>query len=191
MNLPGPRTTRNNGGFARSAGGAVGRGVLLVLFAVAIGVLLLVKGLDRGDKKVAAGTTVPAGQTTEQNKGKSVTTTTVVTTTTQLPRNKPSEVRVLVLNARQVNGIAGVNTQALNRLNYITLPASNAPTIAATTNVFYVDPKSQGDALGVAEALTIPAANVAALGATSLGVDLGNAQIVVVLGTDGAGAKAS
>lgn len=193
MNLPGPRTARTNSssGFARSAGGAVGRSMLLIVFALAIGILLLVKGVDNGGTKVAAngGTDVSKAESTEVTKGK-VTTTVTAPTTTIPPKSDPAQVRVLVLNARGVSGIAAVNNSALIRLAYNALTPDNLAT-APITNVYFVDPKNQGDALGVAEALSIPAQNVIPLGSVVLGVELKSAQVVVVLGTDGLGIQAS
>lgn len=44
--MTGPRHSGSSGEFARSAGGATARGLLVVLVAVAVGVFLLARGLD-------------------------------------------------------------------------------------------------------------------------------------------------
>ena len=193
MNLPGPRTARtNSSGFARSAGGAAGRSMLLIVFALAIGILLLVKGVDKGGSRVAVGDGTQVATPVASDVTKAKTTSTVLATTTTLPpRSNPAEVRVLVLNAREVNGVAGVNNSVLIRLAYNALAPDNLKPPVPVTNVYYVDAKHQNDALAVAEALSIPVDNVIALGSVTLNVDLKSAQVIVVLGTDGLGAKAA
>ena len=70
MSMSGPRSAVGRGGFTRSAGAAAGRGVLLIVFALAVGILLLARALDDGDSSAQAGnastSTAPAttGETT-------------------------------------------------------------------------------------------------------------------------------
>ena len=166
--------------------------MLLIVFALAIGVLLLVKGVDKSGSRVVAGDGTQVSKPVASDVTKSKPTSTILATTTTLPpRSNPAEVRVLVLNAREVNGVAAVNNSVLIRLAYNALAPDNLKPPAPVTNVYFVDAKNQGDALGVAEALSIPAANVLAIGSTALNVDLKGAQVIVVLGTDGLGAKAA
>ena len=55
MSMSGPRSAVGRGGFTRSAGAAAGRGVLLIVFALAIGILLLARALDDDGSSVEAG----------------------------------------------------------------------------------------------------------------------------------------
>ena len=71
MSMSGPRSAVGRGGFTRSAGAAAGRGVLLIVFALAIGILLLARALDdggshrpgRGRQHLERSTPRPAGPT--------------------------------------------------------------------------------------------------------------------------------
>ena len=92
---------------------------------------------------------------------------------------------------REIQGVARANNDALLRLGYNGLAPANTASAVATTNVYFTDPAFQGDALKVAEALTIPPENVVAIGSVDLGQDLKGAKVVVVLGQDGLGAKPS
>ena len=190
MSMSGPRSAVGRGGFTRSAGAAAGRGVLLIVFALAIGILLLARALDDGGSTAQAGdaSTSSAPATTG---GTAPTTPAATTPTTAAlpPAHDPSQVPVLVLNGREVQGVARANNEELLRLGYNGLPPGNTPAGVATTNVYYTDPAFQADAINVAAALQIPPDRVVPLGDTNLGVDVSAAKVVVVLGQDDLGLK--
>jgi len=190
MSMSGPRSAVGRGGFTRSAGAAAGRGVLLIVFALAIGILLLARALDDGGSTVQTGdastSSAPAttGETTPTPPA-----ATTPTTGALPPAHDPSQVPVLVLNGREVQGVARANNEELLRLGYNGLPPGNTPAGVATTNVYYTDPAFQADAINVAAALQIPPDRVVPLGDTNLGVDVSAAKVVVVLGQDDLGLK--
>ena len=190
MSMSGPRSAVGRGGFTRSAGAAAGRGVLLIVFALAIGILLLARALDDGDSSAQAGNA--STSTAPATTGDSTPTTPAPTTPTTAalpPAHDPSQVPVLVLNGREVQGVARANNEELLRLGYNGLPPGNTPAGVATTNVYYTDPAFQADAINVAAALQIPPDRVVPLGDTNLGVDVSAAKVVVVLGQDDLGLK--
>jgi hypothetical protein len=160
------------------------------VFALAIGILLLARALDDGGSTAQAGdaSTSSAPATTS---GTTPTTPAATTPTTAAlpPAHDPSQVPVLVLNGREVQGVARANNEELLRLGYNGLPPGNTPAGVATTNVYYTDPAFQADAINVAAALQIPPDRVVPLGDTNLGVDVSAAKVVVVLGQDDLGLK--
>jgi hypothetical protein len=190
MSMSGPRSAVGRGGFTRSAGAAAGRGVLLIVFALAIGILLLARALDDGGSGVQAGS---AGSTAEPATSTPTTPPTPAPTTPTTaplpPAHDPAQVPVLVLNGRELQGVARANNEELLRLGYNGLPPGNTPAPVATSNVYYTDPAYQADALNVAAALQIPPDRVVPLGDTDLGVDVKAAKVVVVLGQDDLGLK--
>lgn len=192
MSMLGQRTAVPRGSFTRSAGAAAGRGVLLIVFALALGILLLARAIDGPTSRVSTGTTT--GTASPQTTAAPAPTGTAPATTAPAapvqPAHNPADVPVLVLNGREVQGVARANNDVLLRLSYNGLPPSNTPGAVPTTAVYFTDPAFQADAGKVAEALTIPADKVAALPA-GFGVDVKTAKVVVVLGQDGLGAKPS
>jgi hypothetical protein len=193
MSMSGSRTAAPRGGFTRSAGAAAGRGVLLIVFALALGILLLAKALDGGGGTTAssATSTTAAPVTSAPPASTPAGSEPAAPSTTLPPAHQPADVPVLVLNGREVQGVARANNDALLRLGYNGLPPGNTAQAVAATTVYFTDPAYQADALAVAQALTIPADKVAPLGSVNLGEDLKNAKVVVVLGQDGLGAKPS
>lgn len=190
MSIPRPTSAVNGGGFARSAGAAAGRGVLLVVFALAVGVLLLARALDDD-----GGTNVEAGAGTETTLAADTATTAPPAETTAPPptappvTHPPAQVKVLVLNGRAIQGIAGSNNEVLLTQNFNALPPDNTPSPVPATRVTYVDPAYQPDAAAVAAILGIPPeAVVQADSGTELSMDTKGANVVVVLGTDNVGA---
>jgi hypothetical protein len=189
MSIPRPTSAVNGGGFARSAGAAAGRGVLLVVLALAIGVLLLARALDDdGSTQVEAGsgtaTTAPADTATTVPP----TETTAPPDTTPAVTHPPAPVKVLVLNGRAIQGIAGANNEVLLTQNFNTLSPDNTPQPVPATQVTYVDPAYAPDAASIASLLGIPPeAVVQADTGTALGIDTKGANVIVVLGTDNVG----
>lgn len=188
MSVPRPTSAVNGGGFARSAGAAAGRGVLLVVLALAIGVLLLARALDGGE-----GTDVAVGADTDTTLV-SETTVPPATETTAPPvtappvTHPPAQVRVLVLNGRAVQGIAGANNEVLLTQNFNALSPDNTPAPVPATQVTFIDPAYAPDAASVAGILGIPPEAVVQTDTgTELGVDTKGANVIVVLGTDNVG----
>src|SRR4051794_27844626 len=99
MSMSGPRSAVGRGGFTRSAGAAAGRGVLLIVFALAIGILLLARAIDGNDSKVETGATVTtSAPATTGGQGAATTAPATTATTAALPpAHDPAQVPVLVL----------------------------------------------------------------------------------------------
>ncbi|MGH9111557.1 MAG: LytR C-terminal domain-containing protein [Acidimicrobiales bacterium] len=160
------------------------RGMVLIAAAVVLGLFLL-RAIDdsstpvsSGDLAETAGTAGAGADTTAppaEGEG---------STTTETPARPPAEVTVRVANASGVQGAAGAKTEQLAGGGYQTVGETNGPQgqrIEATQVLF-----TKGfdrEAVAVAEALGLPAENAAALPAQPP-VDLGGAQILVLLGTD-------
>ena len=190
MSMSGPRSAVGRGGFTRSAGAAAGRGVLLIVFALAIGILLLARALDdSGSSGETGGASTTAAPATSAGTTPPTPAPTTPTTAALPPAHDPAQVPVLVLNGREVQGVARANNEELLRLGYNGLPPGNTAAPVATTSVYFTDPAYQADALNVAAALQIPPDRVVPLGDTNLGVDVNTAKVVVVLGQDELGLK--
>jgi hypothetical protein len=182
----------NRGGGPQAAGFAAGRGLLIVLFATAVGVLLLAKAVDpNGDGTTAAGTPTDETVVNPEDGGQDSTTTvpgTTPTTTasTIAAAKEPQTVMVLVANGRGVAGAAKANTDALSVQNYNVLSPTDYPNTEPATKVYFT-PDYQADAIAIAQALTIDVATVTAMPAEGLPLDTKGAAVVVVLGTDNQG----
>ncbi len=192
MAVQAPRTP-SRGSLTRSAGAAFGRGLLLALLALAIGVLLLAYALDDGNTAaVATGdptASTAAGATSTQNSG-GTGSSTAASPTTQAPvtavTHSPDAVPVLLLNANGIGGIAGANRDQLTAKAFANVTTGDAPARIDQTVVYYLDLAYQPDAAVVAKTLNIPDAQVLPLtDPATAGITPGDAQVVVILGTDG------
>ncbi|MPY96238.1 MAG: hypothetical protein GEV08_25195, partial [Acidimicrobiia bacterium] len=144
------------------------------MFALAIGVLLLARALDDGGD----GARVDAGPGAETSTPAETATSPPPAETTAPPQtappvtHPPAQVKVLVLNGRAIQGIAGANNEVLLTQNFNTLSPDNTPSPVAPTTVTYVDPAYAPDATSIAGILGIPPESaVLADTATELGVD--------------------
>jgi hypothetical protein len=177
----------------RSAGAALGRGVLLALLAAAIGVLLLAYALDgESTDQVATGggtattedaatTSAPEGGTDTSQPATTETPPPASTATTHAPAN----VTILVLNGNGVAGVAGANAAQLTPKGFVA-SATDAPATVDTTVVYYLDLAFQPDAAVVAETLGIDPAQVLPLAdPATAGIDPKGSSVVVLLGKDG------
>jgi hypothetical protein len=184
------RYAASDGSFARSAGGAGARGLLLLAVALLIGVVLL-NATDadppgtslsaRGDSDSGdSGPGTDDGNSADPGDSGAAVTTTVAPTTT-LPARAPAEVKVIVANASAVKGAAGGGRTALINAKYNVLAPANA-TATPTSSVFFI-PGYDRDAAGVAAALQLPANLVKPMPAP-LPFDTKGAHVAVVLGAD-------
>jgi hypothetical protein len=174
-----------DGSFARSAGGAGARGLLLLAVALLIGVVLLnATDADPPGTSLSARGDSDSGDsgagTADKGDAAAVTTTTVAPTTT-LPARAPAEVKVIVANASAVKGAATGGRTALVNAKYNVLAPSNAAPVA-TSSVYFV-PGFDRDAAAIAAALQIPANLVKPMPAP-LPFDIKGANVAVVLGAD-------
>jgi hypothetical protein len=181
------RYAADDGSFARSAGGAGARGLVLLAVALLIGIVLL-NATDadppgttvsaRGDSDTAddGGESDASGE----GEGDEAAATTVPTPTTA-PAKAPKDVKVIVANASDVNGAAGNAKKALDPAGYNVLAPSNAPKVGETS--VYFTAGFEADAAAVAAALTLPPETVKAIPAPPP-FDTKGANVAVVIGSD-------
>ena len=166
-------------------GNAGARGALLLAVAVVLGIVLLQQfdsGIDTG-AQVATDTSLPGNDTTTTTRRVGLTTAPAITSTTAGLRPK-SEVRVLVANGAGVRGLGAATTNELKNRGYATLSPTDATGTVEKTSVQFAD-GYEAEAREVAAVLTLPATVVTrATSPPVAAADLGDAKVVVVLGTD-------
>jgi len=172
----------DDGSFPRSAGGAMLRGVGLILVAVILGVVLL-NATDSPEPFRASSTAEDDDGTVDPAEGDDDDTTTSSTEPPPEPHN-PAEVAVLVANGTggQVSGAAGRIAERLKPENYILKPSTNA-TAAAEASMVYYQPEYEADARAIAGIFT-PAPGVQPMPEQPPVADLQGAHILVVVAAD-------
>jgi LytR cell envelope-related transcriptional attenuator len=178
------RHAASDGSFAKSAGGAAGRGLLLIAVAVIVGVLLLRNGFDDTGGASSAPTTSGGGAVTSVSPDTTAvdgsTDSTEPTTPTSV--RPPNQVKVFVANAAGVQGAAGRASDTLKAAGYVAV-AGNSPTRVDTTTIYYTE-GFQGEANAVAAALGAPPTSVQPMPTPPPVADIQGAQVLVVLGPD-------
>ena len=169
MTAPG-QYAAGDGSFGRSAGGAVGRGVVLVLIAVAIGAFLLRSGFDNstGGAQTTVGDSDPTeAQNPEDEEGETVDPAgdgngdpadpaTETTAPPPLPTREPSQVKVAAVNGTGTAGLAGRTADLMGVHGYVT-GAKNAASVPMAVSVIYYRAGFSEDAKAVATHLRAPA----------------------------------
>lgn len=170
MTAPG-QYAAGDGSFGRSAGGAVGRGVVLVLIAVAIGAFLLRSGFDGTETSGGAQSSAPSeagevnSESSDENGEESTgtgeddeTTPATVETTLPppLPTREPSQVKVAAVNGTGTVGLAGRTADLLGVHGYVT-GAKNSANVPVAVSVIYYRAGFSEDAKAVATHLRAPA----------------------------------
>lgn len=171
-----------DGSFGRSAGMAAGRGAVLLVVAVVLGIVLLNAADDPGPDRVAAGEAEE-----EEDGGSSGTTSTTLppTSLVTVPPRSPPEVKVLPTNATAVKGVAGKARDLLQSGGYNVLAPTDAQK-ATSSNVYFTSAEYEREAQAVASALGLPVTVVTAYpSAPPLPVtDPKGANVVVVVGPE-------
>ena len=161
-------------GYPQQGGSAAGRGIVLVIVAIALGVFLLLRGFDGSDdatdKANTASEQEPNGDSTEDpgsgdegdngdntpDSTTSTTSTTTTSTTVPPPVTHPAnEVRVAAINGKGAPGLAGAAAAELNALGYQT-KAKNAVNFGMEMSVIYYQPGYSDDAKAIAVAINAP-----------------------------------
>lgn len=172
-----------DGSFPRSAGGAMLRGIGLIVVAVILGLVLL-NATDSPEPFRAASTEdeTPATPETGDDEGGGGTTTS--TTAAAAQAHDPSEVAILVANGTggQVRGAAGRVAETLKAGNYILKTSTNTSS-AADASIVYFQPGYEADAEAVAGLLT-PAPGVQPMPDPIPVADLAGANVLVVVAAD-------
>lgn len=173
----------DDGSFSKSAGGAMARGIMLIVVAVLLGVVLLNATDDpepfaqASDEESDDQGTTP---TTEATGGEEETTS----TSAPAVARDPSEVTVYVVNGSGVRGAAGSITERLKGSTYITVDPGNIEVVDSSR--VYFTPGYEADAAAIASLLTPPPA-VEAMPDPAPVDDLRGAQVLVVVAADLAG----
>ena len=173
----------DDGSFGKSAGGAMARGIALIIAAVLLGVVLL-RATDGSDlDSVAAGSD---DDPTEERTGSTddETDTSVdpeQTTTTLPPPRDPAEVTVLVANGANIAGLAGRISDTLKGANFVTIEPTNTAEAQQESTVFFT-PGYEPEAAAIAELLG--GTQTAALPDPLPVESIGNANILVVAAAD-------
>ncbi len=183
------RYAASDGSFAKSAGGAGARGLVLLAVALLIGIVLLnATDADPPGSTVAArGDSDTAGGSDDDGadgEGTPVSTTAPVAVTTTLPARAPKDVKVIVANASPTKGAAGTASDKLKPLGFNVLAPSNA--VATNDSTVFFVPGFDRDAAAIAAALGLAPTTVKPIGATPP-FDTKGANVAIVLGaTDAA-----
>lgn len=182
--------------FGRSAGGAMVRGVVLIVVAVLIGVALLNatdEPFTTADDRADEGGTAAVGDDDDEEatigdslpEGGTSTTTTEVTPTSAPAAARPAaEVTVLVANGSGVGGVAATFTERLGTAGYLTSQPTNVAgggTVVASAVYFTEGFEAEAEALA---ATLSPAPAVAELPEPVPVTDLREAQVLLVVGPD-------
>lgn len=176
----------DDGSFGRSAGGAMTRGILLILVAILLGVVLL-NATDASEPFEAATTEDDGGDGGDRGVSPTSDPADTSTTSTVPPARDPAEVTVYVVNGSGVPGAAARLTETLRGENYVTTEPGNVETVESS-RIYYV-PGYEADANAVASLLTPPPA-VEEMPDPQPVDDLRGAQILVVMAADLAGGGA-
>ena len=176
-----PRSTRS-----APSGSTATRGVVLVVFALVVGILLVVKG--GGGAEVVSDPNDALDVTTTTAAG-GVTTTTGKTPTTVTP---PAQLKIVVANGSGERGLAAKTKNQLAFVGYSNAVATDT-TQDVTTSVVYVASGLEADAQTVASVIGMDASRVAPMpDPTTIPVaSVGDAKVIVLLGPDAPNAAAN
>lgn len=176
----------DDGSFGRSAGGAMARGIALIVAAVLLGVVLL-RATDSPEPFANIDTEVDDD---DGGEGTTVTTDPTVTTESTAPAaaaHNPAEVTVLVANGAGIPGLASTIADQLKGANYVVAEPGNTKAPADESAVFFT-PGYEADAAAIA-ALLSPPPKVAPLPDPPPVDDMKSAHVLVVAAADLAAAS--
>lgn len=172
------RHAADDASFAKSAGAAASRGLLLLVLAAVIGLVLY-----RSVEDVPPGTDVSAATrrtTTTEAAGEAG----EVISSTTVPLRQPKDIKVLVANGAGVSGLGGQVSERLRTPHgYNVLSPVNAPARVQTTTLFYT-PGFDREAAKIAEVLGLPPTTVKPMPAQAPVPDTRGANVVVLAGPE-------
>lgn len=172
----------DDGSFGKSAGGAMARGIALIVAAVLLGVVLL-RATDGDVSQATAGDDPTEVADDDDGNGTTDASVQVPTTdTTVAPAHNPAEVTVLVANGAGIGGLASRIAETLNGANYITIEPTNTRAPADESVVFFT-PGYEADAAAIA-ALLNPVPRVEALPDPAPVESISTANVLVVAAAD-------
>lgn len=162
--------------------------MVLIGLAVVIGLIFLHhepgggKSISLGGSSRTTLFTIPAGIG-----GATTTTTKPVGTSVTVPLRPPSQIKVLVANGTEVDGLAGRISTTLHAKGYVTLTPTDSTQKPSTTSIYF-EPSYSSDAAALATVLGLPTTAVQAMPQPPPVSDLpGTTDILVVAGADLAG----
>jgi hypothetical protein len=164
---------------------AAGRGALLLLIAVVLGIILLNKTDNTGVTTVRQ--TKPPAKTTKS------TTTSSLPTTTTLLAHEPSSVKVLAVNGTNTSGVGTRAKEALLAARYNALAPTDANSKPVKNTVIYFAPGYDADARLIGMVLNITNPNVQPMPAVRNTIVINKptatanadaANVIVVVGED-------
>jgi hypothetical protein len=167
-----------DGSFGRSAGGAMARGIALIVAAVVLGIVLL----NATDRTPSFTESAGSKATATTVAGSTESTTASTPDTTKSKAHDPSAVSILVANGSGVKGAAAKIATTLAGSNYVLKTSVNTKT-AASSSVVYYAPGYDADARAIASLLT-PAPAVQPMPDPLPVADLASANILVVIAAD-------
>lgn len=175
----------DDGSFGRSAGGAMARGIFLIVAAVLLGVVLLnaTDGPEpfRTTSGTASDTTEPESDDDPSDEPADEPADTTDDTEPVAVR-PPAEVTVLVANGSGVRGAAAGLADTIAAAGYVVAEPANAPAAVAASSVHYL-PGYEREAQALASLLN-PAPQVSAMPEPQPVPDLRGAQVLVLQGPD-------
>jgi hypothetical protein len=173
----------DDGSFGRSAGNAALRGALLIIAAVVLGLVLL-RATD-ADEPFASRSEVPNDQRTpaadDDDDDDEEPVDDPTATTLPAPR-PPAEVGVTVANGARVQGAANRRASELTELGYRIAQATNTTARVEESRVYFTE-GYEAEARALAEALE-PSPPVEPMPPELPVADLGDANVLLVIGTD-------
>jgi hypothetical protein len=183
-----------DGSFGRSAGTAGLRGLLLIVIAVAIGIVLLNRATPTPAGLSSVRASSPTTAKPPKGKGGHTSVTTTIpgpTTTTSAALRPTQDVKVLVANSTSVKGQAARYTSVVHNLGYDALAAVDSTTRNLTTSIVYYQPGYHAEAAHLASQLGLPQSTVRPMPPAPPVVYVGGANVLVVVGLDLANATST
>lgn len=177
----------DDGSFGRSAGGAMARGIVLIIAAVALGLILLNATDGPEPFRTTAGTGSASTDDGGGDDGEAVDDgdeegDETETTTTTVPLRQPAEITVLVANGSGIPRAASGLSDIIAGFGYQMAEPANAPATVASSVIHYL-PGFEREAQALATQLN-PAPPVQAMPNPQPVSDLRSAQILVLQGPD-------
>lgn len=170
----------SDGSFGRSAGIQVGRAIALIAVAVLLGLFLLRRSGTSGG---GAGPALASATSTTQLTTPSTVPPPSSSTSSSVAIKSPQNVKVLVVNGSNINGLAGRLRARLSSQGYATVGTGNANQ-AATSSKIYYQPGFAGEAAALAQFLKLPPSAAQAMPNPLPVKDLAGGNIVVDAGPD-------
>jgi hypothetical protein len=170
----------SDGSFGRSAGIQVGRAIALIAVAVLLGLFLLHRSGPSGG---GAGPALASATSTTQVTTPSTAPGTSSSTSTSVATKSPQNVKVLVVNGSNINGLAGRLRTRLTSQAYAIVGTGNATQAATTSKVFY-QPGFASEAAALAQFLKLAPSAAQPMPNPLPVKDLAGANVVVDAGPD-------